>query len=328
LIDKGIHAGPVKGQCSRSYFYGKDLRLEKLIQRSEGMYSSTVKRIAEKLSLSDWNKFVLRHFCLLQYCRTEAASQRMALAYAEIADVAFDGSPPADVNVPVSGFVQDGMQASAESFRIIDDLKVCLIRNGTQRQFVTSDDPAILTNRWYLQNPRAKGLSFGLQHSGALLFLPVTPDIICVIYDGDVYSIPNDGGWTATYKITDVEAFNEHQSLGCVSNLFFAKWVDLDEVHRAFLQVLPQRPSARHELVVAVLEAENSWGNKYRVVTGESISGQEEVLFHLKGVNPRPSRWPSIIKWREKPRVYSNGTGTGYVRRSQALREGGYRRVP
>ena len=228
----------MKGQCSRSYFYGKDLRLEKLIQRSEGMYSSTVKRIAEKLPLSDWNKFVLRHFCLLQYCRTEAASQRMALAYAEIADVAFDGSPPADVNVPVSEFVQDGMQAFAESFRIIDDLKVCLIRNGTQRQFVTSDDPAILTNRWYLQNPRAKGLSFGLQHSGALLFLPVTPDIICVIYDGDVYSIPNDGGWTATYKITDVEAFNEHQSLGCVSNLFFAKWVDLDEVHRAFLQVL------------------------------------------------------------------------------------------
>jgi hypothetical protein len=104
-----------------------------------------------------------------------------------------------------------------------------------------------------------------------------------VIYDGDVYSIPNDGGWTVTYKIADVEAFNEHQSLSCTSNLFFAKWADLDAVHRAFLEVLLQRPSARHELVTAVLESENSWSNKYRVVTGESMSGQEEVLFHLGG---------------------------------------------
>lgn len=244
----------MKGQCSRSYFYGKDLRLEKLIQKSEGLYSTTVQRIVEKLPVSDMDKFVLRHFCLLQYCRTDAASQRMALAYAEISDVAFDGSPPAELKLPISDFVQDGMRAFANSFRVINDLKVCLIQNRSCREFITSDDPAILTNRWYLQTPRAKGLSFGLQHSGTLLFLPIAPETLCVIYDGDVYSIPNEGGWTATHKLADVEAFNEHQILGCMSNLFFARWADLDTVDHAFLQTSPYRPSARHEVVTGVLK--------------------------------------------------------------------------
>ena len=51
----------------------------------------------------------------------------MALAYTEMSDVAFDSSPPADVKLPISDFVQDGMRAFADSFRIIEDLKVCLI---------------------------------------------------------------------------------------------------------------------------------------------------------------------------------------------------------
>ena len=218
------------------------------------------------------------------------------------------------------------MRAFANSFRVINDLKVCLIQNRSCREFITSDDPAILTNRWYLQTPRAKGLSFGLQHSGTLLFLPITPETLCVIYDGDVYSIPNEGGWTATHKLADVEAFNEHQILGCMSNLFFARWADLDTVDHAFLQTSPYRPSARHEVVTGVLKSETSWGKKYRVVTRESITEQNEIFLHLKSINPRPSRWPSVIRWREKKRVYSNGTGVGYVRRSQVKERDGYSR--
>lgn len=145
---KGIAAAPVKGQCARSYFYGKDLQLEKLVQKSEELYSTTIRRVALRTPISDDHRRLLRHFSLLQYCRTEAASRRMAMAYSEMSEIAFSGNPPDEMKVPFGEFVQDGMRAFADSFHAIDDLKVCLIWNNTNRQIITSDDPSKLTNRW------------------------------------------------------------------------------------------------------------------------------------------------------------------------------------
>jgi hypothetical protein len=51
------------------------------------------------------------------------------------------------------------MRIFAEEMDIIDDLKLCLIRNRTSIPFVTSDDPAVMTNRWYLADYRNLGRS-------------------------------------------------------------------------------------------------------------------------------------------------------------------------
>jgi hypothetical protein len=72
----------------------------------------------------------------------------MAMAYSEMSEIAFSGNPPDEMKVPFGEFVQDGMRAFADSFHAIDDLKVCLIWNNTNRQIITSDDPSKLTNRW------------------------------------------------------------------------------------------------------------------------------------------------------------------------------------
>jgi Protein of unknown function (DUF4238) len=170
-----------KGQCAGSYFYGEDLVLEKMLQKSESLYSETRIKI-EDLSyrLQNGDRLILKHFCLLQYSRTEAAAQRAALVQSEMADIAFGGDAPDDLPTSVKDAVQMMLSTFADTADVIDDLKVVLIRNRTDRSFITSDDPAILTNRWYIQTPVAQRKSFGLGSSGALFFpSDYIKDIVC-----------------------------------------------------------------------------------------------------------------------------------------------------
>jgi hypothetical protein len=244
-----------------------------------------------------------------------------------MADVAWNGDAPSDWTLTMRESVLESMQTFSTSFDIIDDLKVRLIRNTTGNPFITSDDPAVLTNRWYCQNPKAKGLSGGVGNAGVLFFFPLTPQVNCVIYDGDVYSMPCEGGWMTADRVSDIEAFNQHQFLGCWANIYFADWSHRPLIEKAFEEVANQRPAFRHEVITAVLDSQDNWGKKYRVVPRSELNTEGEVLVHVKSVRPKPSGWPSLIKWRHKSRIYSNNSGTGFVRRSQTDQGAGYRRI-
>ena len=74
-----IQDAPVKNQCSRDYFYGKDQVLEKAIQSVEGTYAQTLSNILQAgFHVTDETREVLRVFWLMQHMRTEAAAKRAA----------------------------------------------------------------------------------------------------------------------------------------------------------------------------------------------------------------------------------------------------------
>ena len=78
------------------------------------------------------------------------------------------------------------MYVFASEMDIIDDLRVCLVRNKTDIDFVTSDDPAILTNKLFLIKRTSE--SFGLGSAGNLMLLPLTPKILLLGYD-DMFTV-------------------------------------------------------------------------------------------------------------------------------------------
>lgn len=332
---RGIKDAPVKNQCAAAYFYGDDLELERTLQGSEGFYSNTLRNIFQpNYELAADDEFVLKHFCYLQYCRTDAAARRNEQFIAEMLNVAHDGDIPPDWQTSMRASVLAGMRAFAQTMRIVDDLRVGLVKNRTRKAFITSDDPAIMTNKWHPQHALAKGRSCGVGAAGVIFFLPLSPDILCVIYDGDVYSLPDRGGWALANKVADVDAFNEHQFLNCVANIYFENWDGLPEIRQDFESYVERRPAARYEVTIAVLDREDRHGQHYRVVAREELDGERnaDALIHVKSIPVRPHRWPSLIKKRLRPKVYSNGTGTGFVRRAgveQGFHGGGnYNLVP
>lgn len=314
---KCIPKAPVKNQCSSDYFYGKDEKLESAIQFVEGNYATTLRDIINgPHNLSERQEVVLKRFWLLQYLRTEAASKRSVEMTNGITEVAgITGIKGEEFNLGIKEAVQMSMKTYAENMYIIDDLKICLISNKTDFPFVTSDDPAVLSNRWHLNDWRTKFRSFGLGTSGDLLFLPLTPKIICVAYDGDVYSIPHKNGWARISRIHDVKTFNEHQFLNCRANIFLKDIEHESFVGESFDEVAHNRPHERHRINYAVLDYSNGDYSRYMAVDPAEAGEHQKAIIHTETIHHRPVSWPSVIRWRINGKVYTNGTGLGYLRK-------------
>lgn len=313
--DKLIIGAPVKNQCSGSYFYGDDPALEKAIQSMEGAYATTLRTLLiPGYALNDHDRWVLKRFWLLQYLRTEAASQRFVSMSNDMADGVGPGAE--NMRFQLREAVQLSMRTFVRVGHTVDDLKLCLVRNRTPLPFVTSDDPAVLTNRWHFVDRRAFSRAFGLAASGCLTLMPLSPTLLCVGYDGDVYSIPHTNGWTEVRRVTDVMAFNQHQFLNCRANIYLGEARNIEDVRTQWAAAAPLRPSARHEIEFAVKDGDENGYERYRAVSAEEARKSGQALIRFSPIQVCPRAWPQLIQWRPKGSVYTNGSAAGYVRRA------------
>lgn len=318
--NKLISMAPVKNQCSRDYFYGKSDKLESAIQFVEGAYASTLKELLNNpQSINEKHTIVLKRFWLLQYLRTEASSRRSVEMTNGIGEVA--GISAEEFNIEIKDAVIMGMKIFAKKMDIIDDLKVCLITNKTKFPFISSDDPAALSNRWHLNDQRTKFRSFGLQTSGNLLFLPLSPKLMFLAYDVNVYSIKHKNGVVGISNITDVKSFNQHQILNCRANVFVKEKEHEEFVANSIDEVSINRNAERHRINYAVLDFNDGEYSRYKVVAPENLEDHEEAIIHSETIHYQPTLWPSIIRWRNNGLVYTNGTGMGYLRKYHAFKE-------
>jgi Protein of unknown function (DUF4238) len=316
---KFIANAPVKNQCSGSYFYGQDDELEKAIQSLESGYGAVLREVCKpSYVLIDSHKDLLRKFWLFQYLRTEAAAKRVEMMSLDMTEtVGLD----ANFNLKINDAIQIAMRLFADEMNILDDLKICLIRNKTKIPFITSDDPAVITNRWWLNDNRTQGRSFGLSSAGNITLLPITPKLLCVGYDGDVYSVSHNLGMVDVRDERDILSFNQQQILNCRANLFVQDSNHSQTIHNAYMEIKESRPSSRHKINYAIRDT--SVGNEviYRVVDSKELESHSEALIHSQTVHPKPPSWPKQIIFRNKGTVYTSGTSMVYVRHSAILRD-------
>ncbi|WLI46901.1 DUF4238 domain-containing protein [Pseudomonas beijingensis] len=307
-----ITNAPVKNQCSRDYFYGQDDKLEKAIQSLEQGYGSIINEITQPgCKFQSHHQYILQVFWLFQYLRTEGACKRAAEMYADMFEpVGLDS----DFSMSIKDAVQTAMGAFADNMDVVSDLKICLLKNATNVPFLASDDPAVLTNRWQLEDKRTRGGSLGLRDAGAILLLPLSPTIFCLGYDPDVYRVPSDSSWLTIRKTTDVEALNEFQVLNCRANLFVGSLDYADGLHRFVNNFIHHRPAARHTVNFAIFEGEETQEHKkYRVVSKSDFKNARDGIMHAQTISQTPSQWPSFLLRRNKSCAYYNGTGIGYL---------------
>jgi hypothetical protein len=309
---KLIPQAPIKKQCSQDYFYGEDLKLEKALQPFEGKYSNLVRQIASQgYFLNEKDKSFLLDFWLLQHLRTEAASKRLVEMSEGIVEVA----GIEDYKFQIKDAVQQSMKSFFDTRHHINDLKLCLLRNKTPKVFYTSDDPAILTNHWYFHDARAKFQSFGIASAGVLLLLPLTPYIMMIAYDPNVYNMAESRGWVNIKNKSDIDAFNLFQLINCHSNIYLNNSNDEENLYRLYQKIKAIRPTVKHKFNYAVFDTSDGNYTRYKAIPkSEVLERQEDTLIHYQPIQVSPPEWPSQILWRKKGFVYTNDTGVGYVR--------------
>jgi len=328
---RSIRDAPAKNQCSGDYFYGRNPLLERAIQAVEGPYGGVVPHLSLEGAINRGVAAVLRRFVFLQYLRTDAAAKIGAKMAEVLTDV-----PGSDLPVPpfreiAKMAVQAAMHEYGVSMRIVDDLKLCIVRNRTSVPCVSSDNPAILTNRLHLQRPPRGRPAFGAKTAGALFLLPLSPTLLAVLHDGDVYSVAHLGNWVDVDREKDVSALNQHQYLNCMANLYFRDWKAREAIHADAAAALPLRPAERLTIVHAVHDETSDWGERYTVQPITDIRDGRRWLTHAWPNRPVPSAWPSFLRFRPDATAWSNETGAGRTRRGcidQGFVTGvGYRKV-
>ncbi|GLQ82823.1 hypothetical protein GCM10007881_63460 [Mesorhizobium huakuii] len=312
---KIIEEASASGQCSKDYFYGHDLDVEKAFQEIEGLYASTIRNIEARNGASeDAELFSLLNFAFLQRLRTDNAVRRVHQMQQMNEDIIFRGEErQAQRWKPMSRLelVQLTMVAYRDRRDVLDDLKTVVVRNETELEFVTSDDPSISTNRYYIQKLGAT--DFGLSNAGAIIALPISPRLLFLAYDGGCYTIPEkNGGVVRLKKAADVAHVNRFQILNCSANLYFSDMAMASKIAAQFREDEASRIAAWSVVEELIEVAENTFR---RARTAEEARGAKRTIVHSSSRHPIPAGWPSFLKFRDPIRVVETGTGAGVVRR-------------
>jgi hypothetical protein len=310
-----VRNAPVRNQCARDYIYGADGHIEHGLATIEGAYSRTLARVESRTeTLEDLQ--LLRFFAYLQLRRTEIAILRLKQAEDAFFNEIFGDDAPD--GLPIEYFMRASLQLCADSRDKIDDLKVRIVENKTEVEFVTSDDPAIMTNRFAAQKLNEDG--FGVISSGLLLVLPLTPKLAALCYDGLVYTAPNlIEGRVVLKDARDVESLNELHYLKAAASIYFSSWESGEYVRDQFEQSRARRIDEWFILKHLVYVGSDKTGDIFREGTLEEAKASRRSIANSSFKYPIPSCWLSELSYRRPPRTYSNGTAIGHVRKREWL---------
>lgn len=315
---KVILSASVSDQCSKTYFYGTDQKLESAIQSLEQHYGIIRKNVTERaISIQDRDSVLgLKRFALFQSMRTLAAVKE-ATQSLQLMREGVNSDPRAEVpDLPDQKTItQFAMHAFVENMPMLDDLAVCLIENRTTGEFVIGDDPVVHINRWQFERRKRSG--FGPGHAGTTIFMPISPQIQLCLYDSGIYNVKRNGLWLSLDESSDVELLNQLQISNSLSNIYFSDLKGsgelLGQVERNLLQWPKQIWSSG--LNVAELASESEDHKEYVALTGGSTPSADEQLVHVwKQFSPIPA-WPSFVKYRRNQKFVDTGTGRGAIRR-------------
>jgi hypothetical protein len=319
LIDKTS----ISGQCFRNYFYGDDLIIEKSFQQLEGWYADFIRDIKRgKSQFQPKEANSIRVFMALQFSRTESAITRMAQAFDGMTHQIFDGKPEEyrrHMPEPRSDFslMMSSLRIGIQIATIWNDLKFCIVTNCTRNEFITSDDPVVMTNKFYFQKIRES--NFGFSSAGAMIFMPLTPKHTALFYDGNVYNLSGKIDHVIhIHRKQDVLFFNECQYMKAKDNLYFSTTADAESILTEFQAVKSCRPSKWFNTMTLIpVHSEVKGIRKYRRANEEERICSRESLVNTSLIYPKPRSWPSILSFKKKPIAYSNGSAVGWIRKKE-----------
>jgi hypothetical protein len=223
-----IKAAPIKGQCCRDYFYGKNAENEKSLAAVEGQIAELFRVINREVRLP--HPFTAGHVLLCFHVATQAyRTQYAADTLNELTDgmmrqvLKHDRRVTADMLDHVRFGYDDpaliSLAHAAMAFPLLMDLecRVLLAPRGTE--FMTSDNPVVMFNQ-YMQW-RTDGSNTGIASKGLQVFLPIWPFLTLVMFDGSVYHFGKSRSAVAHIACPlDVHELNLLQVASASENLY------------------------------------------------------------------------------------------------------------
>jgi len=179
-----------------SFFYGEDGKMEDAFAEFEGKWDTIIKKIINTRTLpsSDEEVLLLRLLFLLQSARTKYKGEEIEDYYTKLflrilsykdydLYCKIKGKFKIKRKYPTLPYIEAALTIVPQTY----DLKIGIIINESNVDFITSDNPVIFCNQLFEVKRLKRG--FGFANIGIQFLLPISPKILLCMYDSDVYDL-------------------------------------------------------------------------------------------------------------------------------------------
>ena len=229
-----ISGASIRHQCAKDNFYGDTDTIENQLSILEGHWAALLRRMSAENRVprpKSVDHVPLLSLVSLQMLRTDRhrsesnthLNQLLQIVYSHQSDqiASSDGGLDWRVEDPVSG-----LRVFEPMAWLLDDLKMCLIRSDPSHAFLTSDNPVFKYNL-YCEGVTYSGVT-GAAKQGLQIFVPISPELILLMYDGGVYKVGKPGSnHPISATAQDSRMLNCLQYVGADSNLYFSSGFEL-----------------------------------------------------------------------------------------------------
>lgn len=256
---KFIEHASIKGQCSKHYFYSKNLNIEKTFSWLEGLAKKKLKNIIDNKNLSCLSKEEKEHLkshILFQHGRTKFAYDReedMAnyifnllkpKIYQDAKESGEDISWKSIKNSKIVLKSSYNLLVSMMSGILLYDLNMILLENQSNMDFIFSDNPVVFFNSFF--NKKSPYGTTGLASTGLQIFYPINSKLMLSLFDSNFYTLLNND----VIKIKDskdIQRLNGLQVLNCNNNIYFEDKNFKDKVIERYKQLKSKIPKQKNE---------------------------------------------------------------------------------
>lgn len=259
LSDNRLYVFPLSnGRCYPSeinniakedFFYGNDIpaiKFENNLSISESWHSEIIKKIIKNYSLNSLNNddyLLLRTLILFQESRTKSAKifsviySNFQTANGKI-DINHFKKLPRNVGKEMGHPYRTAfgllMQAPILSHESISDLKMALLINITNKNFICGDAPTVRFNQLKIKNERL----FSLFSPGLEIFYPLNNELLLLFYDPKAYDIEFDFGSVCyVNKLADIDALNKLQLINALEFVLFSDITQRENVEKMYHEI-------------------------------------------------------------------------------------------
>jgi hypothetical protein len=306
----------IKGQCQKSYLYGQDVSLDRSLQAMEAKYGCVMADLLQRDVITEENFNFLLEFSYLQFSRSYGQVKRRqsndAAVHKSIYSRPMLKKPELDIDDKKT--MEKILRTYSKTRESLSGLSTCLVQNRTNTDFITSDDPAILTNLYFLEI--LKENKFGLESSGILLILPLSSQFLFLAYDENVYDIPDMNQRVLTIiDIEDIYAFNELQLINAQHNIYFEDANQEATIQTLLEQVKHHRMADRNRIVTLIETRKVQGKTLVRYATEKEKLEAKKLIIGTSFLYPAPNNWCKKIKIKEKPLIFGDGSMAGPMRK-------------
>lgn len=311
---KYIEQASIKGQCSKDFFYGKDLTLEKVFHFPEKVLGQGLKYLHANGQFDAHWRESMKALLLTQFFRTDSHVNRLKQMEKLFASAVSDDPKhltELGIEEPTrEDILRDGLISAIRFSEMLDIFNCCIVCSNGHGEFFTSDNPAFHMNKY--AHLRKLSLHSGLFHAGTMFQFPLTPCFTFLMYDRRCYSISTPRGDKVYYckSKDDVLALNEATFFYAFKNIYFENNV------REQIEFIEQESDFfRNQFGTVrsfgIPESSKDGFIKYRVVSEEEAKSAEKVLIHLSSRKPPIRRVFQPLKVRTGFRPFDTHSAAG-----------------